>query len=398
MSAKEGDVRGAGSALSYMPQLDGLRTLAVLGVFAVHFLPGDNVVRVIQDWGLYGVRLFFVLSGFLITGILVSCRARLEREGGSRGRMIANFYARRFLRLFPLYYLYLLAAFTIWPATREYMPWYLVYGQNFLFAIDENSFTMMTHFWTLAIEEQFYLTWPWVILLTPRRYLLPTVVGVVICGPLFRMGGIAAGLTPLQIGMMMPAHFDTLAMGGLLALLADPNYGYRPHAEKMLRVGLRVGLPLIVLYGVLDHFMVLTVPRLLIGELSTGLFFSWVVGRAAVGFGGPMGSFLSAAPVVYCGTVSYGLYVIHYHVPGLLREKILPHLGLSLPEGDSLQFILFSAVSLLLAAMSWHFYEKPLNSLKRHFPYHTKTRPEELTVADVADGGEEVASSPRVSG
>src|SRR5262249_20351356 len=120
----DGRPRGAG----HLPQLDGLRALAVLAVVAHHTMPG---VRDQLDPGPAGVRLFFVLSGFLSTGILLRARADAEAAGGGFARVLGAFYARRFLRIFPVYYAALLAAAVLGlPLVRESLPWHLTYLSN----------------------------------------------------------------------------------------------------------------------------------------------------------------------------------------------------------------------------------------------------------------------------
>ena len=149
--------------VSHMPQLDGLRALAVLMVVVHHYVEGG--------WGLaanLGVKLFFVLSGFLITSILLRSRSQSGAAGWNRWRAVRNFYARRFLRIFPLYYLVVaLAAILDVEPTREYLAWLLTYTLNLKMAAQGWYIDHFAHFWTLSIEEQFYLIWPWVFYSVP---------------------------------------------------------------------------------------------------------------------------------------------------------------------------------------------------------------------------------------
>ncbi len=164
-----------------MPALDGVRGLAVLMVLLDHFVgdmlpPTNSVERVIvyvTAYGAYGVDLFFVLSGFLITGILYDARDKTS--------YFRNFYMRRFLRIFPLYYGVLALLFFVAPlipllqgATLDYLverqAWAWLYGVNIYTAIrGEWALSFINHFWSLSVEEQFYLFWPLVVYLLARR-------------------------------------------------------------------------------------------------------------------------------------------------------------------------------------------------------------------------------------
>ncbi len=143
------------------------------------------------DTGVLGVRLFFVLSGFLIGSILLRER---ERNGSSLQEKLRKFYARRFLRLSPPYLVYLAAAFFLYPNDRGYLPWFLLYLQNFLFALHPEVFShYLAHFWTLAIEEQFYLVVPFVLLRLARAHIVPLMIGLIIAAPVFRAAMLGFG-------------------------------------------------------------------------------------------------------------------------------------------------------------------------------------------------------------
>lgn len=352
----------------HMPQLDGLRALAVFGVLIEHYFKPTDVIRETLPWGTLGVRLFFVLSGFLITGILFRGRPR-DNEAGELWALLRAFYARRFIRLMPVYYLYLAATALMLPIARNYLWAFVLYLQNFLFAYDPGVFVvLMAHFWTLAVEEQFYLTWPFIVLLVPRRRLPQVMLGVVLLGPALRALGLLFGFTPHQVNMMMPAHCDTLGLGGLLAVLTAGTATEKAWANRLISLGLRLGLPFTIAACIAFRFEAKKL-ELLVGETGMGLLFTWLIARAAVGFGGLGGSFLTARPLQYLGKISYGIYVYHFNVPGLLRERLAPRLGLTLPDNPWVRFLIFGAVSILVAALSWKLVEQPLNRLKGRFAY-----------------------------
>jgi len=159
-----------------MPQLDGLRFLAIAGVMIQHnWRPGPMPwIFGRLDYAETGVRLFFVLSGFLITGILLRGRAAATVAATSRLSTLRNFYVRRFLRIFPVYYATLLAVvlLDISPA-RQIWPWLVTYTTNIYIWHRVAWIGHLGHLWTLAVEEQFYIVWPWLVLFLPRRLLRP---------------------------------------------------------------------------------------------------------------------------------------------------------------------------------------------------------------------------------
>lgn len=353
----------------HMPQLDSLRAFAVFVVLIEHYIPGSDPVRKYIPFGTFGVRLFFVLSGYLITGILFRCRARLESGEQRLGSTLKSFFARRFIRLMPVYYVYLAAIAIAMPFSRQYIWAFALYLQNFLFAAQPDVFAkLLAHFWSLAVEEQFYVTWPLVVLLVPRRQLVPTLAAFVVAGPVTRAAGLLLGYLPLQIDMMMPSHFDTLALGGVLAVLQSGTQSERAQGARLTSWGLRLGAPLTIASVVaLDQGMVEL--WTLLAELAMGLLFVWVVSRAASGFGGTTGKVLEANVLQNLGKVSYGIYVYHFNVPWLLRELAAPRLGFTLPDGVWARFPIFAIVTVAIAAGSWHLMERPINRLKNRFPY-----------------------------
>jgi len=147
---------------TYFPQLDGIRTLAVLMVIVSHWYRGSDL-PLLYYGGAMGVGLFFVLSGFLITHILLGQQARFQ-EGGSevKSAILKTFYIRRTLRIFPIYYLYVAALLMLGTGqAREIWAWLITYTYNFqLFLTNHWHSGYVEHLWSLAIEEQYYLIWP----------------------------------------------------------------------------------------------------------------------------------------------------------------------------------------------------------------------------------------------
>jgi peptidoglycan/LPS O-acetylase OafA/YrhL len=169
--------------LKYMPQLDGLRAIAVAMVVVRHYYLVTEI-----DTAIYGVRLFFVLSGFLITGILLASREALQMGlVPSRAHALRQFYIRRTLRIFPLYYLVVGVGLIVGvPEALEFAPWLLTYTLNWRIAAQGWYMEHYAHLWSLAVEEQFYLLWPWVILLVRNNWVLPSAIIMTLVGPLYR--------------------------------------------------------------------------------------------------------------------------------------------------------------------------------------------------------------------
>jgi peptidoglycan/LPS O-acetylase OafA/YrhL len=261
------------------------------------------------------------------------------------------------------------------PAVREHLWAFVLYLQNFLFAAKPEVFrVMLAHFWTLAVEEQFYVTWPFVVLLVPRARLALVLFLLVLTGPLFRQAGVLAGFDQLPVDLMMPSHFDTLGLGGLYAVLARGNDAEKAWARRLVWAGPRIGLPLGLL-GYAATLVNIDVFQFWLGELVIGLFSTWLIAGAAVGFGGVGGRILNLGALQYVGKISYGIYVYHFNVPGLLREKLFPKLGLGLPDSLVLRFAISTAVAIAIAAASWHLFEEPINRLKGRFNYGRPLKP-----------------------
>jgi peptidoglycan/LPS O-acetylase OafA/YrhL len=367
------------STRGYMSQLDALRFFAIMGVIVAHnWRPGPGTwIFGRVWWGELGVRLFFVLSGFLITGILIGCRELAERNPNRRFFVIRQFYIRRFLRIFPIYYVVLigLLIFAVAPA-RAIWPWLFTYTTN-IYVWDNLHFPgAVGHFWTLAVEEQFYLVWPWLMLFLPRRRLVPVLIGFICISPLFRLyasfhyhtdvvSGASTSCT-LTIGVI-----DSLSFGALLAILSRSD----SHRERLRWTLTRVCLPV----GVVGYAVLLAVshdggfgldshvsPAL--AQTAEALFFCWLVGTASRGFGGFTGRVLEWRPIAYLGKISYGIYIFHLLVP-VAFAAAATRLGVAYHDYGVPNFVATSLVTFGIAALSWHVLEAPLNGLKRHFRY-----------------------------
>ena len=349
---------------SYFPQLDGIRAFAVFGVVAQHYLPFATSLML----GAVGVCTFFVISGFLITRILLRSADEIRAGRATHQHALRQFYARRFLRIFPLYYLYLaICVAAKLGDARSAVPWFATYLGNFYLSFHTGLTAPLGHFWTLAVEEQFYLLWPFCVLWIPRARLATVAVVLIVVGTVSKMLIYRSTGNDLAGYLLLPDCLDTLACGALLAMLAD-RIGLR-RVYAYLRPAAIPGVAMVVAGALLidSNFA----KSLGFTVISAGICLagSWLVVRACLNPGGRLAAVLLWRPVRYIGTISYGIYVWHVGVPilvGIACRRL--HIA-ELNEWSF--FLVVSVVSVAIASVSWRFFEKPINDLKRYFPYRT---------------------------
>lgn len=316
-SISENEATGSRS-LNRIPSLDGLRGVAILMVLIGHgshsLPPLAGKLLMFAGNGSLGVNVFFVLSGFLIYNLSVR---EIAKTGGFNWK---QFYLRRVLRIFPCFYFYIGTLLLLMAAGTVALSWQMVasaatFSLNYRHVWDHSTglfdYVFIGHYWTLALEEQFYLTWPLLILLLNKRRLLSVLLAIMALAPFVRVAGYF--LTPgsrAQIGMMFHTGFDAIAAGVLLGELLR-----RASAKQWLeRVASR---PAVV--ASLLVFLVFISPllggrfggaySLTIGK-TLELFALCLVITSAVSF--PQSllfRFLNWRPLAYIGVLSYSLYV-----------------------------------------------------------------------------------------
>jgi peptidoglycan/LPS O-acetylase OafA/YrhL len=322
--------------------------------------------------------MFFVLSGFLITGIILDSRKTAEQIGTSPFYVIRQFYARRFLRIFPIYYLVIITALIVnLPPAREVWIWLVTYTTNIYITIYGDWAGRFGHFWTLAVEEQFYLIWPWIILFIPRKRLLPIIMFIISLGPLYRI--YAYNLYPFDIGAMdfkagtfTLGSFDSLAIGALIALAWRAEISKTILQKYLTRLALPGGLILYVICLILYHYRIKPSVFFVVGNSAASLIFVWLISSAGLGFKGLFGKVLELRPLSYLGKITYGIYVYHNFVP-LILVPSLSRLGFELHVPGFTNFFLSGIVTIIIASLSWYLFELPINRLKRHFEYVSKS-------------------------
>jgi peptidoglycan/LPS O-acetylase OafA/YrhL len=351
---------GAGdAALEYMPQLDGLRAIAVGAVVFQHF-------EILQGGAAYGVHLFFVLSGFLITGILMRSRAAMDTGTQTWKQALRRFYIRRVLRIFPLYYFVIFVGIAVNASyAREYAPWLLTYTINLKMAAQGWYIDHFAHFWSLAVEEQYYLVWPCLILLLPRRWLMPSAVIMTAIGPLYRLFLVVgweylqSEASGLNSYISTPTALDSLGIGSLIAIMMTTEAGRSSIRRWMRFLVPLIGLVLAVVVSYQKWW------SMVLFDTGMAMFFGWLIYRASSGFKGIAGRVLGASPLVFIGRISYGIYVYHPLVPAAV-STLAAAIGFSLPGGVWRKIILIG-LTLLVSTASWYSFERPITNLKRHF-------------------------------
>ena len=345
----------------HLPQLDGLRCLAVLLVIWAHAGPAWATRFGTWGVGVYGVWLFFVLSAFLITGILL----RVRESDAPIGVALRAFYARRFLRIFPAYYAVIAVARLLdFPFTPKVLLAHLLYLSNTPLAAQGPS--ALGHFWSLAVEEQFYLVWPLLVLLAPSRRLPRIFIWAVIVGLATRAGLLLSGMTVREAQPHMFSNLDSLGLGALLAW----HWHVAPRAvdvrQRWLRASLMIGMTLMAVTLVVSVMGRRSPVLGMVESTSAALVSVWLVDRCARGARGALGDVLTWRPVAYVGTISYGVYLLQTPIRWMLGEA-LQRPGVH--DGSTALFLGVAALSILIASVSWRFYEGPINALKRRYPY-----------------------------
>lgn len=349
---------------AYMPELDGLRAVAILTVVFFHLqLPYCSL-----GWG--GVNLFFVLSGFLITGILL--------ESKQHQHYFRTFYIRRTLRIFPIYYLTLfsLAVLAKWKglSIRD-VGWFLLYGQNYLLGVKSwvaQFPAAFNHSWSLAVEEQFYLLWPLAVFLLSRRSLVGLCVILIVGAPACRLWVAATTHNPNLAFTPLACTADSLAIGALLSIYYHSAFSqHRTKSLGYLFAGLGglASLGIIIPQGLQsfwspNYLSTPSVNHLLFTVM--GLFFAGCI--MIVLQPKSIWSWILCLPFLrHLGRISYGLYMYHWPVL-LFLPMMLKGLGLT---GLRIRYSvpLYLIATYLIALGSWHLLEKRVNGLKRYFEY-----------------------------
>lgn len=369
--------------MKFEPRLDAYRGFCIALVFLQHWAA--------LDCGWVGVQAFFVLSGYLITGIL-----RRERAAATPADFFVNFYARRVLRIFPLYFGYLLLLVVvvdvIKPGLLEVLagifnpslPFLLTYTQNFYRIVSGISSPFYSHLWSLSIEEQFYLVWPLVVFLLGPRKLLAVCLALIAAALVIRFGELEFQLhtgiadkahAGVLIYYFTGSHIDAFAFGALLTYRQE-SPGLRrvlPIASRWIPILFIVSGAWMIVLGKAVHYG--------IGLNSLGWplylpqFYGYVWGFTLINalFFIVLANIdrlhvlVDLRALQRLGKVSYGFYVFHCPIVRLTKYFMGDLWSRSIPYDLGCLVIAF-AISWGLAELSFRFFEQPIMRLKRRFP------------------------------
>lgn len=323
--------------MPYIPRLDTFRAIAVLLVVWYHYTSDliPTWARTINTGG-PGVWFFFTLSGYLITALLLNDRR-------PRAATLKNFYTRRAFRIFPLYYFSIAAGLILFFAEfSKMLPWLLTYTINIGIIYNQTS-NHTAHFWTLAVEEQFYLLWP-IALLSFRDRAWILLCALILASIVFKF---LAQTSVISLAHVVSLLSCSSALGiGALAAIATTKFGI-DRTEKWLRVGLPITVPMAIAFVIYHAHG---------SEAFTGagasLFCAWLIVLAVKD--GPEASSWGGRLLPLIGKISYGIYVYHL----LVRAVLLDHV-----YGPWKVAVFSAASTILIAAMSFILLESPIRHL-----------------------------------
>ena len=318
--------------MKHLPRLDGVRGLAILSVFFLH---------VLHISFFSGVDLFFVLSGFLITNVL------LEGKRKDRSRLFRNFYERRAKRILPSYFLTLLVAsmFAGWSWLRH---WYLyVFLANLIIPLHISYPAIFPPLWSLAVEEQFYLLWPIAVYFLSTRHLKHVSLMILVCAPLFR--GVFQFSDQWPIYMLTPFRMDLIAAGALLGLIwRDKPQLISKYGSALGIVFILAGLSGLVILGNF-HLALYTNSRLSNVTVYEASLIE-CVGIMLLALGDRGAGWMAFSPLRFIGKISYTMYLVHVGIIFLLGPRLhgLPLAAVAL------------AITVAYASASWFLMERHL--------------------------------------
>jgi peptidoglycan/LPS O-acetylase OafA/YrhL len=363
----------------HLPALDGLRGLAILAVLVFHYA-GSLTQRVhgsaaglfasFVGFGWTGVDLFFVLSGFLITGILYDGRNKLD--------YYRSFYIRRALRIFPAFYLLMAIYLGLtpflhlhWELGHLFFLVYLGYPAALIWQSLQvvSPFIVVVHLWSLCAEEQFYLVWPWIIAKAwNKRVILQVCAALGLCAILLRVAIVSTHrLDPSWAYGFLPCRMDALSLGAALAILGRSSW--YPRLQRWATPGFVMAAGSVVLICAVRHSVDMYDPLIATaGYTITAIAYGALL-LSCLKDSSWSGYLFSSKLLGIFGRYSYGLYLYHLPLAPILHplKDILIVRTKSFIAGSAIYLVAAITINLIVAGLSFHFFESPILRLKTRF-------------------------------
>lgn len=356
--------------MKYIKQLDSLRAIAVIMVIISHWIGNYRL-----QLGQIGVDIFFVISGFLISKILLDQKNNAELLNISKSSLLKNFYIRRTLRIFPIYYLliFIMLFFykSIGTTIQTAYPYFLTYTANFYLFKIQYWDGCLSHLWSLAVEEQFYLVWPWIILFVNKKYLLTVIIVFILIGSVSQYLLVDVNMASI----LTFTCFDAFGFGAILSWLITYKYETLEKFYKTISY-ISVFFAFLFILGIFQQKYPFIPARTLASFIALWLITHIVINRESNSF--MFKTILNNKRLIFLGKMSYGIYLYHLIIPILNDKTINIYLNPLLPD---VLYITYSKILLLLentflvyiiSWISYTFIEKQFLSLKDRFNYQNQ--------------------------
>ncbi|MCM4157111.1 acyltransferase [Gramella sp. AN32] len=342
--------------MNYYKELDGLRFFAILLVIIHHWLPKNHLFNFSPN-GAIGVTIFFVLSGFLISSILFGYKDKINVGKLTLSRALRIFFIRRSLRIFPIYYILIgFLFFYGYDAITQNIFYFLTYTSNILFFEKQSFFGTVTHLWTLAVEEQYYLIWPFLLFLISNKYIRLVIISLIFFSIISQF---IMKKDFFYYELLTFNAFDAFGIGSLLAYYKN----YKISKIIKLRNFLWIFSSAFIILSTINYQIFSTRT---ITSVFTGLLILYVIDERYSG--SFLNKILSIKPVMFIGKISYGMYLFHPFIHGLM-DSVYNRLPLDNQNIFYPAFIFLTSfgVLIIISSISWFLIESPINSLKNKF-------------------------------